>query len=181
MTTAAAVSVPVFGYREEVDPAFIERVLRPYKPSCRYLQSAVITASGDRDCPAQADGEFSIAESSYIESTGHFNAAEFVMCLNQLGYVMVAKAAESAGFGLYTQQFRDLPASAFAHKQLASVLILNVEASFRKQIDPRRFRGNISWRTVRTVKSLILLQGTASFSDDNGGRADGKALIGIVL
>jgi len=40
------------------------------------------------------------------------------------------------------QQLSQLSPAAFAQKQLASVLILNVEASFRKPIDPKRFRGN---------------------------------------
>lgn len=180
MSTSAA-AIAATEYREVVEAPYINHVLRPYKDGCRYLQSAVITVDPARDAPIQAEGVFSIAGSSYIESTGHFNAAEFVMCINQLGYVVVSRAIETRGFGIAEQQFRGIPADAFATKQLAGVLILKLESNFRRMIDPRRFTGRIAWHSVKATKRMILLQCSATFTDDAGGLADGTGLIGIVI
>ena len=164
-----------------VEPELIERTLRPYKPNARYLRSATITVVPDADTLVKAEGRFSISESSYIENTGHFNAAEFVMCLNQIGYVLIAKAAQERGFSILEDKFRGLSAAAFDDRQLAKVLILRFDASFRKLIDPRNFMGQIAWRSVKAMKNMITLQGPASFYDASGGHAHGSALIGIVL
>jgi hypothetical protein len=178
-TSAVAIATPE--YLDVPDPLYLRRVLRPYKDGCRYLQSAVITVDTARDAAVQAEGVFSIAGSSYIESTGHFNAAEFVMCANQLGYVVISRAIETRGFGILEQQFAGIPPDAFATKQLAGVLILKLESNFRRMIDPRRFTGRIEWHAVKATKRMILLQCSATFTDDAGGLADGSGLIGIVV
>lgn len=179
--SSTAVAIAPSEYRETVDPQYIARVIRPYKPHSRYLRSAVISVNPDRECAVEAEGEFTIGESAYIESTGHFNAAELIMCVNQIGYVLVAKAVESRGFGVLEEQFSALSRDSFANKQLGGVLILKIEASFRRMIDPKRFRGRIGWKSVKATRRLIMLNGVATFSDDQGGRAEASALIGIVL
>ncbi len=58
-------------------------VLEVYFPNCRYLKSA------DFHYP-EIKGEFGISSSCYIESTGHFNAVEAIICYNQLAYTFFA-------------------------------------------------------------------------------------------
>ena len=44
-------------------------------------------------------GRFSIPESCYIDSTGHFNAVEFNICYNQLAYVLFAGCINAGVMG----------------------------------------------------------------------------------
>ncbi len=66
------------------------RVLEPYSyKGCRYLLDAEYQATADS---VYAVGNFRIEESAYIRSTGHFNAAELILCFNQLAYSAFAPA-----------------------------------------------------------------------------------------
>lgn len=62
----------------------LARVLEPYScKGCRYLIDAQYSATEDS---VLAYGNFTIGESAYIRSTGHFNAVELILCFNQLAY-----------------------------------------------------------------------------------------------
>lgn len=75
---------------EQIPEELLARVLEPYSyKGCRYLTDATYRASGDS---MFATGNFSIPESVYIRSTGHFNAVELVLCFNQLAYSAFAPA-----------------------------------------------------------------------------------------
>ena len=78
-----------------VDPQLLARVLTPYKPHCRYLRTAAVRYATARSIAA-ASGTFSIPESCYIASTGHFNAVEFNICYNQLTYCFSPSASKIA-------------------------------------------------------------------------------------
>ena len=75
---------------ERIPEELLTRVLEPYAyKGCRYLTDATYRATGDS---MYATGNFSIPESVYIRSTGHFNAVELVLCFNQLAYSAFAPA-----------------------------------------------------------------------------------------
>src|SRR5437868_7116844 len=65
---------------------FVCAILKPYRAHAIYLKSAAITHVHDGTAAQDASGtpplitgtgRFSIAESCYIDDTGHFNAVEF--------------------------------------------------------------------------------------------------------
>ena len=77
-----------------VGAGLLDRVLTPYKTTCRYLLDATVRYPRAARSIAAASGTFSIPESCYIASTGHFNAVEFNICYNQIVYFSIAKAVQ---------------------------------------------------------------------------------------
>lgn len=172
MTTTSAT-------RYENDRALLARVLECYKPHCRYLRSMTVTAGGER---LSGTGTFEIAESCYIDDTGHLNAVEVNICYNQMLYHVVATAVRHrAGpvFGTWTMED-------FWRRRLPDILIARYEASFTRPIDPRRFHGEFSadrlvQRRLRPdTAPLVSLETTFRYWDDNGGAVAGAARIAIV-
>ena len=82
--------------RWEMSPERLARVLVPYRDNCKYLKRIAfeyLPASADvspdqSEASLTAHGDLCIAESCYIDSTGHFNAVEFQICVNQLMYAL---------------------------------------------------------------------------------------------
>jgi hypothetical protein len=162
---------------EEVAPAFIDRVLTPYRLHCQYLKRAFVEFDGRRDWQTMTmKGEFAIAESCYIDDTGHFNAVEFNICYNQLAYVHLA----------YCIEHRLLPALAafdadsFREKQLSHFLIANINSSYHAQVNPREFFGTMRVKSARPTLRFAILKTECEFHDAGDGRADGEVKL-VVL
>ena len=161
----------------------VERALRPYHAHCKYLTrawvaiDAQIPRPGSTDAPFSVLADFTIDESCYIASTGHFNAVEFLICMNQIGYVALAYAAENRLFGDLWPAAND--ASWFFRHQLSHVLILDQRSRYRSMITPAGFRGSYSWHGTSCKRSLTLVEAALAYWDDEGGRAEGSATGGL--
>lgn len=157
--------------REVDDQELIGHVLQPYRDHSRYLRNARVTSQPDG---VSAQGRFSIAESCYIDDTGHFNAVEFNICYNQLGYYLLAKCIEDDLF----DAFSAWSMADFWERQLSDVLIYRLSSRFRRMINPRSFEGEIVFRKPRVSarpnnSPIMSLETACSFWDDDGGSADG--------
>ena len=120
----------------------LDCVLAPYTPNCRYLLEADLDKS-------RATGRFSIPNSFYIESTGHFNAVELVVCFNQLAYVLFA---ESGRLGMM-REFGKVKLEEFKKYQLGSSFIVGMNnVKFRKPINPSAFLGIIELDKIITKR-----------------------------
>lgn len=162
--------------RYDTDGPLLADVMQVYKPNCRYLKSAeTLLVDGN---PA-VRAEFSIPEPCYIEDTGHFNAAEFFICFNQMMYYAFAKAvkedmlASAAGWQL----------GDFWKRQLDFV-IASVNSRFRREVSARRFFGE--GRFVKIIqrvggpRPLLIMDTTCRFWDDSDGRCDGEIKAALV-
>jgi hypothetical protein len=161
------------------DPALRERVLAPYREHCKYLRSIAVRSEEDS---VVATGEFTVGESYYIDSTGHFNAVEYNICYNQAAYYLIAQSI----------RHRLLPAfdgwtiDDFWERQLGEVLIVEFSTMFQHQIDPRAFSGELtfgsSWAQPATATSppLVAIETRCRFWDETGGACRGKALLAVV-
>ncbi|WP_030381654.1 MULTISPECIES: FcoT family thioesterase [unclassified Streptomyces] len=160
---------------ETGDAELIGQVLRPYRDHSRYLRQARVSRQPDG---VSAQGRFSIAESCYIDDTGHFNAVEFNICYNQLGYYLLAKCIEEDLFDAFaTWSMAD-----FWERQLSDVLIYRISSRYRRMINPRSFEGEIVFQKPRVSArpdnaSIMSLETTCSFWDSDGGSADGTGKI----
>jgi FcoT-like thioesterase domain len=161
------------------DVTLMARVLRPYKPNCRYLLKADVTRCPDEPERVVARCELSIPESCYIDDTGHFNSVEFNICYNQMVYYAIAKTVQN---GL-------LPSLAgwtledFWRKQLPDILITRFESCFRKPVQPRRFHGEVTLSRARYgggATPMLLLRTTCRFWDDDGGHCDGNIVLALL-
>ncbi len=148
----------------------LKQVLRPYRDNCKYLKSAQLI---ERDDSVSARGRFEIARSCYIDDTGHFNAVEFNICYNQLGYHLIANCV-SEGLAPTAWTMSD-----FWDRQLSNIFIYKYSSKFTRPITPRSFEGEVVFGKPvlkeRPDRPPIMFMDTVcAFWDDGGGSAEGQ-------
>lgn len=161
------------------DVSLMARVLRPYKPHCRYLLTAEVAACVDVPDRVVARCELSIPESCYIDDTGHFNSVEFNICYNQMVYFAIAKTVQNGLLPSLSGWTLD----DFWRKQLPDILITRFESCFRKPVQPRRFHGEVVLTRGRYsggAQPMLLLRTTCRFWDDEGGHCDGNIVLALL-
>lgn len=158
------------------DPApipedILEKVLEPYSyKGCRYLLDAVAQVE---DGSVLAEGNFTIAESAYIRSTGHFNAVELVLCFNQLAYSAFAPVIGDGMLPFFDGWTLD---DYFKH-QLASMFIRTSSSRFRRPIDASKFSGRLHCKNLEIVERSVRylrVPCVIEFWDEHGGSAAGE-------
>jgi hypothetical protein len=171
--------------RWEMSPERLARVLVPYRDNCKYLKKIAFeyrpvgpgVTADDSEASIVAHGDMSIAESCYIDSTGHFNAVEFQIGANQLMYAL---GAEVTRLGIL-RAFSSMDLDGYYDRQLSNVLITNVESNFRKVMNPRRFRGRLQLDRAYCLRDRAFWECTLAYSDDEGGAADGTIVVTMSL
>ncbi|WP_308013299.1 (2E)-enoyl-ACP glycyltransferase [Streptomyces beigongshangae] len=160
------------------DGELLARVLVPYKAHCKYLRSARVTAEAGL---ASARCEFAVADSWYIDDTGHLNAVEANIAYNQMMYYLVAKSVRE---GLLTG-FESWTPDDFWRHQLPDILIARFTGNFRRPVDPRSFHGEIRFRSV-TRRSpgggspFLHAETSYRYWDAGRGRCDGEVTLAFV-
>jgi hypothetical protein len=162
--------------RGEVDEQMLASVLSPYKPHCQYLRAADVEYPQAGPTIAAASGRFSIPESCYIASTGHFNAVEFNICYNQLTYTLLARAIADQALA----PFAGWTVGEFRRRQLADFLIARFFSCFHRPITGGSFDGRVEIVHVATRRTSTFMKTVCRFDDEHGGHAEGGALIAIV-
>jgi hypothetical protein len=171
-----------------VSDAFVAEIIRPYRPHARYLKSAGIThlrartqapREGQEPSLVIGQGRFSIPESCYIDSTGHFNAVEFNICFNQLAYVVVGKCVEAGLFGRVLPEKANFPSFVdFKRHQLPSMLIARIEGvRFLKQMRSDDFRGVLSIDKMTSMGPAWFCFTSITFADYEGVKAKGSVVL----
>jgi hypothetical protein len=157
-----------------------DRVLSVYFDNTRYLKTADIQVdrTGTKE-QILSKGEFSIPESCYIQSTGHFNSVEFNICYNQIMYDAIAHAAKYDLVDLFSGWGVD----GFFSRQLPDILITRFQSRFSKPINSVRFSGEFAVRSARlhrTAKPFLFLKTDCRFFDDSNGEATGEVDLAIM-
>jgi len=161
----------------EVDADFMKLALRPYKPHATYLKKAFIEIEPDKGTLGlAAHGEFSIPESCYIDDTGHFNAVEYNICYNQLGYVFYAYCVQQQ----LIPELSDYDMETFWKKQLPNWLILRISSGFRRVLNAKKFYGTWGIKSVKKMKDITYMNTYCSFKDDQKGESSGEVFAGIL-
>jgi hypothetical protein len=159
-----------------IDAALLARILRVYKPHCRYLLSgSVESGPPDARLPVVLKGDFGIAESCYIDDTGHLNAVEVNIAFNQAYYVLTAHAC---AHGLVAE-LGDWDLARFERWYLEGSLIHDLRSRFKRVIDPRGFQGEISIAGAMRTKNYVVLKLAHRFWDQNDGLAHGTVTMAL--
>jgi hypothetical protein len=159
-----------------VDRRLLDGILRVYKPHCRYLLSGVVESGpADAPFPVTLKGEFGIAESCYIDDTGHLNAVEVNIAFNQAYYVVTAHACKH---GL-VPELRDWDLAKFERYYLEGSLIHDLRSRFKRVIDPRGFQGEISIASAMRTRKFVVLKLEHRFHDANDGLAHGTVTMAL--
>jgi FcoT-like thioesterase domain len=190
-----------------VAPEFLARILSPYQPTqtdylkeARIVQQCELGESGEDESEndgaqtqtpiVTAVGYYSIPNSCYIQSTGHFNAVEYLICFNQLAYTtfgyliaerVLAELPSSRASSACRSELQKLTIDRFFSKQLSSMLILKTETRFTKVIDASDFRAELAVNSVFYRKGTLFTQTTCRFTDKQGGSSDGTVLLAYPL
>jgi hypothetical protein len=176
-------STPEAGEGLLAEPSLLARVLRPYKPHCRYLQAATVKFKPGQAHSRQPScvGEFKIPESCYIDSTGHFNSVEFNICYNQLFYYAIARLISDDSMPL----FRGWTLDDFWSRQLPDILIIDFHSTFRRAMRGQTFTGELEIVGITERKRgegmspLILIDTVCRYWDADGGYCHGEIKMGI--
>ncbi len=160
------------------DAALLAEALHCYFPNARYLSNARVRGLGDT---IEGTGDFAIPESCYIDSTGHLNAVEVVICYNQLLYTMLGTMVRDR----LHPCFDSWTMADYWRRRLPDVLIAENHQRFLSPIDPAQFQGrmvfaNIHQRSTRHGAPYLSLDTTFEFTGVSGGRAEGSVRIAIV-
>jgi hypothetical protein len=171
----------------KIPEGFMADVLKPYRAHARYLKSAEITRCNTTVPPdgskhaslITAEGRFAIDQSCYIEDTGHFNAAEFIICYNQLAYVMFAKCIEAGLIHPLWREKANIPSMLeYKRDQLPRMVIVSVEGvRFFKQMNSDHFLAELSLVRASVKGSTWFLLTSITFSDCEGVKAKGSVML----
>ncbi len=160
-----------------VETAVFDPVLACYKPDCRYLKSALVEVppqnarEEDRGEPVLSMlCDFEVPHSCYIDDTGHFNAVEWNICMNQMYYMGAAVGAVHG----WAPALKDMSLEEFLRRQLSDSLIHDLHSRFKTPIQAARFQGRISFPSISRRRSFIVLKTTCAYWDEHGGYADGQ-------
>jgi len=162
----------------------LKRVLRPYKENCHYLKNCwfefrepfIGSSEDERSGMISARGEFSIPESCYIVDTGHFNAVEFNICYNQLGYCLLAECIQHQ----VLNDFLGWKLEEYFKHQLSNIFIAELRSSFHRPMRPDKFTGHVEIKKISNKEKILFLKTICRFEDDHGGFSSGKILIAII-
>jgi hypothetical protein len=158
----------------DVAEDLLTAVLRPYKPHCRYLKRASV--STERPELVSARGQFSIPESCYIASTGHFNAVEFNICYNQLAYTLMAACIEHK----LVDALSHWSMADYRERQLPDFLIVSFHSEFRSPMNSDRFEGVVQIERVSVRRGSVFMKTSVRFDDHRGGRSQGEVMFVIL-
>ncbi|MGB8407410.1 MAG: FcoT family thioesterase [Mycobacterium sp.] len=162
---------------EPISEDLLVRVLEPYSyKGCRYLTDAEYRATDDS---MFATGSFTIPESVYIRSTGHFNAVELVLCFNQLAYSAFAPAVLNGEI----DGFRGWSIDDYLANQLSSMLIRETSSRYRRPIDARKFAARLVCQDIEIIQRkwrYLKVPCAIEFYDDDGGSATGEFELAVL-
>ncbi|GLS25304.1 FcoT family thioesterase [Marinibactrum halimedae] len=163
------------GWREPISQSFKARVLSPYRDHCRYLKEAVFSATSTKATEMLMEGEFAIADSCYIDDTGHFNAVEFNICFNQIAYTHLAYCIKHH----LIEELNDYDISSFFQKQLSNFLIVNISSQYLSELNAKYFKGLFGIHSIRKRSQYTFMKTYCEFEDEHKGRAKGEVTLAI--
>ena len=173
-----------------ITDAFLAKILTPYRDHAKYLKSAQVLDYYEPDITGQLsgnagplvtiEGNFSIAESCYIDDTGHFNAVEFNICYNQLAYVLFGKCIQAGIFHRVIPDWAErvnLTFDNFLKYQLSSMFIAKIEGSFLKPLNGKNFKARLTITRILWTDQTAFVHTQISFSDTFGIKSKGPVLL----
>lgn len=166
-----------------ISSEFLSQVLKPYKPHTTYLKSASILSvqpATTTNGSITATANFQIPESCYIDDTGHFNSVEFNICLNQILYTAVGHSVEQKLFAQVAPEWNAVLNYNYQHfltYQLIHMLILKIEATFKKQIPSAAlFQAELHLHRFFQRSGILFMQANINFSHAGEVKAKGSTL-----
>lgn len=163
--------------RTSIEDSFVQKVMKPYRTNTTYLQSAEFVQKPEEGLSGLTmEGVFNIPESCYIDDTGHFNAVEYNICYNQIGYVFLGHCIKHGlipALSAYDE-------ATFFEKQLSNILIVKIASSYKKPINPKQFYGTYGIKSAMVKSKCVFLETYCNFHDEGVGKSQGEVLLALL-
>lgn len=162
-----------------IDNAFSRQILKPYREHTTYLKKTVCYWKNSESNYPTMKGDFQINESCYIDDTGHFNAVEFNICYNQLGYTYLGYCIKE-GIIPELNDFAQDDNGEFFEKQLSHFLIVDIHSTYKRPINAKQFYGETTIKSIYKKAHFTFIIMPCKFYDDANGKAFGEVKIAIL-
>ncbi|ODS22733.1 hypothetical protein AB835_12595 [Candidatus Endobugula sertula] len=177
---------------QEISDNIIHKILLPYrKKNALYLKKAkMINLEEKENGILSIVGDFEINDSCYVDSTGHFNAVELIICFNQLAYVLFGYAFSHNLFKYFpikngTTEAKEIltlmTLDNYLDEQLSAMFILKSEQSFQAVINPNSFQCFLQVVQIFYRNKIFFIKTRSTFSDDGNGKAKSKITLAYVV
>lgn len=134
---------------QNVSEDIIKKALGMYiTKNTRYLQEAKIDKNNDA---INLIAKFSITDCCYAPDSGHFNAVDAIICLNQMVYVALLGGIDKKILPFYAGF---TPDDFSQHWQKVYISVFE-RIKFKKQIDGSSFFGKITMKLIRKVGDKV--------------------------
>ncbi len=160
----------------DVAPDFLKKVLSPYREHCCYLKRASFHQVEEGVQGLLMKGEFGIADSCYIDDTGHFNAVEYNICYNQIAYLHLGHCIKN---GLIPE-LDGFTEETFFQKQLSHFLIARLTSSYQSQLNARRFYGTFGISSLKKTARCTFINTYCHFNDGEKGKSTGEVTLAVL-
>lgn len=145
-------------------PAYLrDNILEPYKPECVYIGRAFRDMSFDKELVALA--EVCVPYTFYGSQTGHFNAVESLLCLNQLAFLTIADLVVDDEPHAFRSAIKTTDLQDFKEQVLSRTFITSVKTQFRRTLDGHRVVMRLAFTTMRKHAGMVFLASEFSFID----------------
>lgn len=162
-----------------IEPLARASILDAYVPSCVYLKDAW----RDADCLTQlvSHGRFSVPATFYGDQTGHFNAVESALCLNQLAFVTMADFVEHREEHRFRDAILTHDLDDFKKNVISRTFVASMSTRFRRLLDGHDVHGELRLKKFRVHGAMLFIQGSFAFDDAESAGSSTAAFSGEVV
>ncbi|MDR5835827.1 FcoT family thioesterase [Caballeronia sp. LZ034LL] len=158
-------------------PAFLkDAILEPYKAECVYIERAFRDISFDHELVAFA--EVCVPETFYGSQTGHFNAVESLLCLNQIAFLTIADLVTDDAPHAFREAIGTADLQSFKENVLTRTFITSVKTQFRRTLDGRNVVMRFSFTKMRKHAGMVFMASEFEFTDAQSARNKPPAFFG---
>lgn len=158
-------------------PAFLkDAILEPYKAECVYIERAFRDISFDHELVAFA--EVCVPETFYGSQTGHFNAVESLLCLNQIAFLTIADFVTDDAPHAFREAIGSADLQSFKENVLTRTFITSVKTQFRRTLDGRNVVMRFSFTKMRKHAGMVFMASEFEFTDPQSAPNQAPAFFG---
>jgi FcoT-like thioesterase domain len=142
-----------------------DTILDAYTPECIYIKNAFRDVSYEKELVSIA--EVSVPHTFYGSQTGHFNAVESLLCLNQIAFLSIADFVVDDDPHTFRQAIKTTDLRGFKENVLTRTFITSVTTQFRRALDGQNVVMRFAFTKMRKHAGWVFLASEFRFIDDD--------------
>ncbi|MDR7009977.1 FcoT family thioesterase [Paraburkholderia strydomiana] len=138
-----------------------DSILEPYKQECVYIKEAFRDVTEDKSLVTIA--EVCVPETFYGSETGHFNAVESLLCLNQLAFLTIADFIVDNKPHEFRESIRTTSLQIFKEHVLSRTFITSVGMQYKRTLDGQNVFMRLAFTALRKRAGMVFLASEFAF------------------